>query len=308
MSGSRGGDDPVLERLATFDFHGVVASVATVTFRGRSAAAIAGVLDTCSGGGGGGGGSGGPLDALLLTFADAKLCLLGYSPTDRRLVTLSMHCFEEGTTGAGAEVTVTRDGASRAVGMAGLAQARVDPAGACAAMVCGANWLVVLPFSGFHEGLGDDEEAGGAPDATSTPGSTRPVGDVCIDLSASRVAVRPAFKLRLRDDADVPGTVLDFAFAYGYTDPTLAILHVSERLGWGCAAWVILCTLTVSPAPHRSPYGRVRRALRATHRAASSPCCPWTSRRSARTSCGARRASPSAAHGSCPCRRPSVAF
>lgn len=127
-------------------------------------------------------------DSLLLSFHDAKLCMVEYDPTTHDLKTTSMHYFEDEDLKQG-----------RLQMRKYIPTVRVDPDARCAAMLYYGTKLVILPF---RRDIGPDEV-----DATSS----KPImSSYMIDLSTM-------------DEKIVK--VLDIQFLHGYYEPTILILH-----------------------------------------------------------------------------------
>ncbi|XP_069478054.1 cleavage and polyadenylation specificity factor subunit 1 isoform X2 [Ambystoma mexicanum] len=155
-----------LELAATFSFFGNIMSMASVQL------------------------AGGKRDALLLSFKDAKLCVVEYDPGTHDLKTLSLHYFEE---------PELRDGFVQNVH---IPKVRVDPDGRCAVMLIYGTRLVVLPFrretlSDEHEGLMGENQ---------------------------RSSFLPSYIIDVRELDEKLLNIIDMKFLYGYYEPTLLIL------------------------------------------------------------------------------------
>lgn len=155
-----------LELQANFSFFGNIMSMASVQL------------------------AGGKRDALLLSFKDAKLCVVEYDPGTHDLKTLSLHYFEE---------PELRDGFVQNVH---IPKVRVDPDGRCAVMLIYGTRLVVLPFrretvSDEHEGvMGENQKS----------------------------SFLPSYIIDVRELDEKLLNIIDMKFLYGYYEPTLLIL------------------------------------------------------------------------------------
>ncbi|KAL5476911.1 CFT1 [Sanghuangporus weigelae] len=141
------------------------------------------------------------LDRLLVSFKDAKLALLEWSPEIHDLITVSIHTYE------------------RAPQMAFLdpskftGELRVDPLSRCAALSLPCDSLAILPFYQSQVDL----------DLVET------------DNSVNRdIPYSPSFILDLASQVDNRiRSVVDFVFLPGYNNPTLAVLFQTPQTWTG---------------------------------------------------------------------------
>lgn len=162
-------------------------------------------------------------DVLLLSFAEARLALVGFDPFSEQLRTLALLNFEDGATGPGSLVTASRGGRLSFPGAGGASVARVDHASRCAVMLVYGNQLVVLPFRKPHLGLDEEEEedAGGA----GAGGAADTAGGIQLDemgLLNSQLTRTP-YVVNLEEQG-LGGRVIDYCFLEGYFQPTLLLL------------------------------------------------------------------------------------
>ncbi|KAJ8334240.1 hypothetical protein SKAU_G00398790 [Synaphobranchus kaupii] len=156
-----------LEQVAAFSLFGNVMSMASVQLVGASR------------------------DALLLSFKDAKLCVVEYDPGTHDLKTLSLHFFEE------AEL---RDGFVQNVH---IPIVRVDPENRCAVMLVYGTQLVVLPFR--KDTLTDEQEG--------------------IVGEGQKSSFLPSYIIDVRELDEKLLNIIDMKFLHGYYEPTLLILY-----------------------------------------------------------------------------------
>ncbi|KAL0274118.1 UNVERIFIED_CONTAM: hypothetical protein PYX00_006618 [Menopon gallinae] len=137
-------------------------------------------------------------DALLLSFQEAKLCVVEYDPDSHDLRTLSLHYFEEEEMKGG--WTHHFD----------IPHVRVDPEGRCAAMLVYGRKLVILPFR--RESKLDDPDI-----ALLDPHSS--------SVATTKAPVLSSYTITLRDIDEKLENVIDIQFLHGYYEPTLLILY-----------------------------------------------------------------------------------
>ncbi|EJD05583.1 cleavage factor protein [Fomitiporia mediterranea MF3/22] len=141
------------------------------------------------------------LDRLLVSFKDAKLALLEWSPELHDLVTVSIHTYERAP-------QMTFLDPSKFTG-----QLRVDPLSRCAALSLPCDCLAILPF--YHSQVDLDL--------------------VDADQTVSRdIPYSPSFILDLFNQVDHRiRNVIDFAFLPGFNNPTLAVLFQTQHTWTG---------------------------------------------------------------------------
>ncbi|KAK6623006.1 hypothetical protein RUM43_008858 [Polyplax serrata] len=137
-------------------------------------------------------------DALLLSFREAKLCVVEYDPDSHDLRTLSLHYFEEDEMKGG--WTNHYD----------IPLVRVDPEGRCAAMLVYGRKLVILPFR--RESKLDDPDI-----ALLDPHSS--------SVATAKAPVLSSYTITLREIDEKLENVIDIQFLHGYYEPTLLILY-----------------------------------------------------------------------------------
>ena len=131
------------------------------------------------------------MDSLLLCFKDAKLSLLEYSPAQERLVTVSIHNYEQPDLKWNAAM-------DRA-----LPQIRMDPQSRCAAMRVYNDNLAILPFKQQDTSI----------------------AAVNNDEQSAKFPFLPSFVLQFTSIDPSIKNVIDFAFLFGYVEPALAIMY-----------------------------------------------------------------------------------
>ena len=129
LQDDRGEVSPVLELTSSFSLSGVVQSMHVVNF---SLGADAGDVSV--------------FDALMLTFSEAKVSVVGFDPSSRDIKTLSMHNLEHGAVGLGSDVHVADRLYSEVAPRAAPVCVAVDPASRCAVMLVHGTHLAILPF------------------------------------------------------------------------------------------------------------------------------------------------------------------
>ena len=153
----------------------------------------------------------GGLDALLLSFREAKLSLVAFDPAEHRLRTLFMYDFEPGSPGGGAKAKAGI--CDQLNGLADVQLVRVDPDSHCAVMTLCDTHLAVLPFKQGATAVSRAADAAAAAARAD---------------SVNNVAAHPPFVLALAD-IGIEGFVKDMAFLGGFFEPTLLVLHELER-------------------------------------------------------------------------------
>ncbi|KAK9877151.1 hypothetical protein WA026_016894 [Henosepilachna vigintioctopunctata] len=138
-----------------------------------------------------------PRDALLLSFADAKLSVVEYDPESHDLRTLSLHYFED---------EEIKDGWTH---HHHVSIVRADPENRCAVMTVFGRKLVVLPFR--RDSSIEDADTDVKPMTQGTYGSKAPI------LSS--------YMIHLKELMDKIDNVIDIQFLHGYYEPTLLILY-----------------------------------------------------------------------------------
>ncbi|XP_041375883.1 cleavage and polyadenylation specificity factor subunit 1-like isoform X2 [Gigantopelta aegis] len=132
-------------------------------------------------------------DALLLSFADAKLSVLEYDVGTHDLKTSSLHQFEE---------VDLKDGFFNPHFIPTL---RVDPDGRCAAMLAFGTRMVILPFRRDVTVENLDSIYGGT--------------------TQSKSPILSSYIIDLRKFDEKISNVKDFQFLHGYYEPTIFILY-----------------------------------------------------------------------------------
>eukprot|EP00897_Mesotaenium_endlicherianum_P010246 jgi/Mesen1/924/ME000117S00085 len=189
-----------LDLVCEYRLHGVVESMAVLTHprkegRGR--------------------------DSLLLTFREAKACVLHFDDASQSLLLSSMHFME------GEEWQRLKKGRTR---YASAPIACTDPVGRCAAVLLFDCYLVL--FKAAEPGYGimgeDNEGGGGGGGAAKLEG-----GSYAVDVQAA-LGVRGGV------------VVKDSAFLHGYTEPVLALLHQEGEPTWAGRAALRRFTMRVT--------------------------------------------------------------
>ena len=162
-----------LQLVTSTALSGNIASIRAVTLAGRAAAAVARCApvaessdhdaygdELLGGPSSNSSGEASSLQALLLTFAPGKVAVVGLDPFSVSLRTLAMLNLEDGALGPGCSVTAPPRETLIQRGLAGLAQAAVDPLQWAIAMLVTDDVLAVIPLrrGGMHEEEEGDED------------------------------------------------------------------------------------------------------------------------------------------------------
>ena len=227
----------------------------------------------------------GGLDALLLSFREAKLSLVAFDPGSHRLRTLFIHDFEPGSPGGGAKAKAGI--CEQLNGLADVQLVRVDSDSQCAVMTLCDTHLAVTPFKhGVNTAGGgggaaattakSDAAAAAAAATTAAAVATTTDSTTTIPSSSSSSAVVGAggaagaggadgmapsgvahapFVLSLKE-MGIEGFVKDMVFLGGFFEPTLLVLHELERTSSGrlsrraCTCAVTAISLALSRQAH----------------------------------------------------------
>ncbi|KAJ1967451.1 mRNA cleavage and polyadenylation factor subunit, partial [Dispira parvispora] len=159
--------------------------------------------------------------SLVVSFSEAKMALLEYSPVVHRLITVSIHYYENDLY---KQEYLVQPWSPRLL---------TDPDCRCVVMQVYRDHLAVLPLLQV-DSLGLLDLAISSTPTFNKRGVT--VAEMDHDLNAGptlqRVPYLPSFILRLPElDPPVRG-VLDVAFLHGYDEPTLAILYEAPEVTW----------------------------------------------------------------------------
>lgn len=139
-----------------------------------------------------------PRDALLVSFADAKLSVLEYDPDTDDLRTLSLHYFEEDD---------MKDGWTQ---HHHIPLVRADPENRCAVMSIYGKKLVVLPFR--RENALEESELSDVKPMTNSSYS-------------GKVPILASYMIVLKELNEKIDNIVDIQFLHGYYEPTLLILY-----------------------------------------------------------------------------------
>ncbi|KAI8851683.1 CPSF A subunit region-domain-containing protein [Chytridium lagenaria] len=137
------------------------------------------------------------MDSLLLSFKDAKMSLVEFSQSQQTLVTVSMHYYEREEF----KKDIMTDKS--------IPEVRMDPQFRCSALCFYGERLAILPFK--QDGGMQAE----ADDATSKH-----------PFQSSFVIPTNAIDAKVKN-------IVDFAFLYGFVEPTLAILYETTQVWTG---------------------------------------------------------------------------
>lgn len=199
-----------LQLLATFTLAGNVASLEIVRLSKRAAASVARQAE---------------LEAILLTFKDAKVSLVGLDPFSLKLKSLAMLNFEEGALGPGCTVQARRP-YLHAAGAASTASIRVDPDMRCAAIVPYDEQIAVIPFTKEVEGL-DELDSELEDDAAKAEAAQDESARVAAEQERlTRAIFRKPYIIEMKDvGVGLAGKIPDMALLHGYSvEPTLCVL------------------------------------------------------------------------------------
>ncbi|KAJ2720079.1 mRNA cleavage and polyadenylation factor subunit [Coemansia sp. Benny D115] len=176
-------------------------------------------------------GAQGCAERLLLSFAEAKMSVVGFDPATQGLTTDSIHYYEHATL------------RQRSFNDRQGCELRIDPEGRCVAMRIYDDKLAVLPLQQNKLGASSPLDAWplGAGDGSGGGGGS----------GGGSSGSMSSFVLDLRADAGLRN-VRDYGFLPGYLEPTMVVLH-EQRPGWSglteveqdtCAVSVVSVDLT----------------------------------------------------------------
>jgi cleavage and polyadenylation specificity factor subunit 1 len=161
------------------------------------------ILDTKTGG-----------EAILLSFAHAKLSLLEWDPDNHRTSTISIHFYE------GDNIVDQPFGP-------GLSECdtilTADPSSRCAALKFGPRFLAIVPFrQAGDELIGEEEEGADANAITKTS-----IAQTNGGLDVAETPYKPSFVLPMTTLDPSLNCIVHLAFLHEYREPTFGILASS---------------------------------------------------------------------------------
>jgi hypothetical protein len=216
-----------LQLIASFPLAGSVAAIEKVCLSGQGARAVADIDE---------------IDAVMLSFKDAKVSLVALDPYSHTLRTLAMLNFEEGGIGPGAGLATGKMLYRNPLGLAEHAAGlRVDPYMRCAVIVPYDEEIAVMPFtskdydnSGLHDNIVEDNIDTG----TITRLQTETAVVEAEQEKRTRTIFGKPYIIEMRDVASagaeaqgasdsssfLRGRIPDMCFLDGCRLPTLAVL------------------------------------------------------------------------------------